>query len=783
MMNNVTNIPIPLPREGKAICRQIYGGHPFGIFYGDNPLQYSVPIMLLELSILMIITRILRFLLKPLRQPRVVPEILGGIIMGPSILSRSKKFHAYFFPDNAEFVLKNIGVLGFMYFLFISGVKTDLTVVTKARKKHWYIALISTVVPLICTISVAIPLRKSMEKELAKASSILGTATLFAMSTFPVLQLIIKEFNLLSSEIGRLTMLIAVISDIIGINCVIAFEAAKQEEAKSSAALWYILSLIVVMASIFGGIRRAMLWIVKTTPVGKPVDQIYVIAILLGVMVVGFVTDMLGIAIANGPLWLGLAVPDGPPLGAILVEKSETIVMDLLLPFSFTYVGLITDVSSMSSNWPVLQPIFLMALTGCITKIIATLLASRFFNMPLKEGLAVSLILNLRGQVELLLFIHWMDFKMITIPYFTMLVLLTTIVTAVVTPLFSILYDPTRPYMVNKRRNIQHNPPNTELRIVASILHEESVGGIINLLEVSNPTTNCPLSVHAIHLTELIARAAPIFIDHEKEELDFEQTNTSPVHKALKLVEDAWQEEIKMHYYTSITAKRSMYQDICELALLKKASLIVLPYHKEQAENNTEREGVKKRVPSINSDVLDHAPCSVGIFVHRGSPKRHLVGISSMESIFHFAVLFLGGADAREALTYADRMAGDPNVSLTVVRFLSNDNEGDDMMEKKLDDGLVTWFWVKHERNCQVIYREVVVNNGQETLAAIRGMSYNNYDMWIVGRMQGINPVIIQGLSDWSKHSELGVIGECLASTDLGSRASILVMQQQILRG
>ncbi|XP_027111945.1 cation/H(+) antiporter 24-like [Coffea arabica] len=779
MVKSVLETPMPLPKEAQPICRHIRGSHSFGVFYGENPLQYSVPIMLLEVSMLMVITRILRFILKPLRQPRVVSEILAGIIMGPSVLSRSKKFRSYFFPDNADFVLKNIGVLGFMYFLFISGVKTDLTVVKKAGRKHWCIALVSTLVPMICTLAVAIPLRKSMEKELAKPSSILGTSTLFALSTLPVLQLIIKELNLLSSEIGRLALLIAVISDIIGINCVIAFEAAKQEEGSSMAGLWYFISLIVFMISIFGGLRQAMLWIVKTTPEGKQVDQIYVIAILLGVVVAGFLTDMFGIAIANGPLWLGLAVPDGPPLGAVLVDKSETIVMDLLLPFSYTFVGMLTDVSSMSGNWSILQPIFLVAFIGCIAKVISTWLASRFCGMSLKESLAFSLLLNARGQVELLLFIHWMDFKMITIPYFTMLVLFTTAVTAVVIPLFSILYDPTRPYMVNKRRNIQHNPPNTELRIVALIHSEENVAGIINLLEVSNPTCNSPFSVFAVHLVELIARAVPIFIDHEKEGLDSEHTNLSSVHRALKHFEEVKREQIKLHCYTSITAKRSMYQDICGLALEKKASLIILPYHGEQLDNNLETEGV----PSINCDVLAHAPCSVGIFVHRGSSNMHLLGTPSITSVYHFAVLFLGGADAREALVYADRMAGNLNVLVTVIRFLSNDSLGDNRMEKKLDDGLVTWFWVKHEGNNHVIYREVVVRNGEETLAAIRGMSSNNYDLWIVGRMHGINPVIIQGLADWSEHTELGLIGDYLFCSDLGSRASILVVQQQILRG
>ncbi|KAJ6345628.1 hypothetical protein OIU78_008314 [Salix suchowensis] len=63
--------------------------------------------------------------------------------------------------------------------------------------------------------------------------------------------------------------------------------------------------------------------------------------------------------------------------------------------------------------------------------------------------------------------------------------------------------------------------------------------------------------------------------------------------------------------------------------------------------------------------------------------------------MFHFeafscAVLFLGGADSREALAYADRMPPNPEVSLTVIIwFLSYNIIGDDEMEKKLDGEVV----------------------------------------------------------------------------------------------
>ncbi|KAL0370737.1 UNVERIFIED_CONTAM: Cation/H(+) antiporter 24 [Sesamum angustifolium] len=192
------------------------------------------------------------------------------------------------FPDNADYVIKNLGVMGFMYFLFMAGVKMDLTLVRRVDKKHWYIALVGVLVPLIGSLTIALMVRKSLEQGLAKASSIWGVTSSLAITAFPVLYSIVKELNLVSSEIGRMALSSAVIGDVIGITGVIIFEATKQGEHRPIAALFYLISLAVFMASIMGGVRQAMLWIVRTTPEGKPVDQIYVIAILLSVMVSGF---------------------------------------------------------------------------------------------------------------------------------------------------------------------------------------------------------------------------------------------------------------------------------------------------------------------------------------------------------------------------------------------------------------------------------------------------------------------------------------------------------------
>ncbi|KAF8394860.1 hypothetical protein HHK36_018797 [Tetracentron sinense] len=819
--------PFALPIHGRynmTRCRWAKRPHPFGIFYGENPLDFSFPLVLLQISVIVVITRAVRFLLKPLKQPRIISDIIhgmcyrahtitilsvnicfslmskafkagsllicvalmvnvfkGGIIIGPSVLGRSEKFSAWLFPDQGVFVLKNVAIMGMMYFLFVSGVKMDpINSMSKSGRKALYTAIVGIILPMGTVASISVLVWKFLDKDIARGASISAIASSLSITAFPVLYPILKELNLLNSEIGRLAMSTSMISDMIGYTAIVLSEAARQGATNHWNVLWYMISVLVLLAVIIGVLRPLAVWIVRQTPEGKPVDQLYVTFTMLIVLVLGFCSDFIGATVINGPLWFGLAMPDGPPLGAALVERSETVINDLLMPLMFAFVGLYTDVFSMT-NFSTLGSLLVIILVGYIAKLFGTLLPSLYFKLPLREGLVLSLIMSLRGQVEMFLFLHWvLDYKFLKTPSFTLMVLLTTLVTAIATPLIGILYKPTRPYINKKRRTIQHAQPGSELHIVAGIHDKESVAALINLLEASNPTSYSPIVVYALHLVELVGRATPMFIAHKS----CPENNGFDIKvSAFRILEQVSPDHVEINSFTSVSPYTSMYQDICDFALEKTASLIVIPFHKERLGGHGQI-GLHRGVQQVNSNVIAHAPCSVGILVDRGPFRRPLMSRSVRgASQYNVAVLFLGGADAREALAYADRMVGKSLVSLTVVRFLSNNNEGDNVMEKKLDDGLVTWFWVKNEQNDRVVYKEVVVRNGEETVAAIQAMNSNSYDLWIMGRQMGINPVLVEGLSQWSDNPEMGVIGDYVTSSDFGCTASVLVVQQQVLSG
>ncbi|XP_023633597.1 cation/H(+) antiporter 25 isoform X2 [Capsella rubella] len=755
-----------------VVCRQLHDKKPFGMFRGEDGMNYTFSTFLIEAVLIIFFIKVVSFLLRPLRQPRIVCEIIGGIMIGPSMFGRSRNFNYYLFPPVGNYICANLGLMGFFYFLFLTAAKTDVAEIFKAPRKHKYIAAISVLVPIACVGGTGAALKDTMDEKLQKSSSIGGVTFALGFTSFPVIYTVLRDMNLLNSEVGKFAMSVTLLGDMVGLYVLVLFEAMTQADGGGGvySVIWFLISVSILAAFLLLVVRQSFDWIVAKTPERKLVNQNYIVIILMGVLVSGFLTDMFGMAIAVGPIWLGLVVPHGPPLTSTLAIRSETFVNEFLMPFSFALVGQKTNVNLLSEEtWPKqVSPLVYMSIVGFVTKFISSTGAALFFKVPTRDSLTLGLMMNLRA------------------------------------PLISFLYDPSRPYRSSKHRTIQHTPQCTEMGLVLAVSDHETFSGLVTFLDFAYPTKNSPLSIFAIQLMELAGRAQPLFIEHEKrrkeeekyemEEEEHERSRSKRIDQlqsAFKLYQEKRGECVTLRAYTAHAPKRHMYQDICELALNKKTAFILLPYQKERLEDASLTELRDSGMLSVNADVLAHTPCSVCIYYEKGRLKNAMAR-SSMDiqhtthsshrrqEMYRFVILFLGGADNREALHLADRMKENPNITLTVVRFLAYNHEGEDEREKKLDDGVVTWFWVKNESNDRVSYKEVVVKNGAETLAAIQAMNVNDYDLWITGRREGINPKILEGLSTWSEDHQLGVIGDTVAGSVFASEGSVLVVQQQV---
>ena len=79
-------------------------------------------------------------------------------------------------------------------------------------------------------------------------------------------------------------------------------------------------------------------------------------------------------------------------------------------------------------------------------------------------------------------------------------------------------------------------------------------------------------------------------------------------------------------------------------------------------------------------------------------------------------------------------------------------------------------------------YVRETVKDGTQTATVLRSI-VDDFELFIVGRRFHVRSVLTSGLDEWSEFPELGVVGDLLSSTDVVSKASVLVVQQQKLSG
>ena len=346
-------------------------------------------------------------------------------------------------------------------------------------------------------------------------------------------------------------------------------------------------------------------------------------------------------------------------------------------------------------------------------------------------------------------------------------------ITGIVSHLVSTLYDPSTRYMAYKRRTIQHSSRKLKLRLLVCVHQEEQVPNIINLLEMSNPTRESPIAVYLLHLIELVGRATPLLVAHQPfKHFDHRPT---PIINAFRMYERNNLSIVTLQPFTSIAPYATMHNDICTLALDKRASLIILPFHRQW---NTDHTKDISKFRSVNLRVLDKAPCSVGIIIDRGA-WRGTKSVLGSWSLFRVGVFFIGGADDREAVAYAMRMSEHPNVTVTLVRFLPlqmtiNDH---DPNERRMDNDMINEFKVSKVGSEKALYKEEMVVDSVCTCSGIRSME-NSFDLILVGRRHEENSPMVYGLNDWMDYPELGFLGDILASEDFTGKVSTLVIQQ-----
>ncbi|OIW04121.1 hypothetical protein TanjilG_00681 [Lupinus angustifolius] len=664
------------------------------IWHLGNPFQNPATLFFLQCSLIFIVSQCIDLCLKPLGQCSIVSQILGGVILGPSLLGHNKYLAESLFPAKGSTTIDTSATFGVMYFFFTAGVKMDPTTLLKTETKGVTIGLSVFLFTLTIPTTMSILMVKYVSMDMSLAKSLPFIATSQSITAYIVIAIFLRELQILNTDLGRLAISIAM----------------------------------------FGDMHYVM-----------------------------------------GPLLLGLAIPEGPPLGTALMRKMETLTYGFFYPSYLAASGLHINIFKvdLKSLWIVC----VIVVVAIVVKICAVMLTGYYHNVSMKDCFVMGLILNARGIAEIVVYNIWRARKLMTDQEFSLAVLSIIVVNAIITPLIKFLYDPSKQYYSITRCSMQHSKRESKLRIMVCIHKNESIPTMMSLLEASYASEESNIEVIALILVEILGRSRPLLVAHQPHEtLNSTSPKSTQIHNAFR--QYAYQQKgcAKVQSFTSISNFDTMHDDVCRIALDRSANILIMPFHK-----HWEIDGsvviINRAIQNMNIKILERAPCSVGILIDKGMNmiNSSLSSLLSSKPVYHVAVFFIGGADDTEALAYSSRMCRHKHVEVTIIRYIQFGSENS--KERKHDSDLIDEYRCVNIGNSRFKIVEEVIRDGEEMLSSIRKMK-NKYELVIVGR-EHPQTILVDGFQEWSECKELGVVGDMLASQDFETKASILVVQQQ----
>jgi len=390
--------------------------------------NYELTSVLLIILLLIALAQLLGHLFTKLRQPKVVGEILAGVILGPALFGRwpvvSRLVAA---ADHQGHILDFVYWLGLLLLMFLSGAETQQLFSRDERREVGWLAIVGTGTPFLLGLIVGPWLvRPSLAGPSGnRISLIIILAVGVAVTSVPVVSKIFADLKILHTRFARLVLGVAVLEDIfLWLALAIATAVAGRTVLNPGALSYHVIATLVffllaltVVPKLIKRLNKAQ-WnlLAKHSPVG------YTIAVLLAYCVVA---GALNVSIVFAAFLAGFAV----------VHKKRRLFSDALdaigrvsfaffIPVYFAIVGLKLDLVRGLSLWMLVA----FFVGSCVVKILSVSMAGRFAGFRGLDLINVALTTNARGGPGIILASVAFDAGIISSKFYT-----TLIVTAVLT--------------------------------------------------------------------------------------------------------------------------------------------------------------------------------------------------------------------------------------------------------------------------------------------------------------------------------------------------------------
>jgi Kef-type K+ transport system membrane component KefB len=400
-------------------------------------------LLLLQMAIVILVSLLCGAIAQRLGQTRVIGEMIGGILLGPSVLGRlAPHLSLTLFPSASLGSFEILSNIGLVLFLFLIGSELDLDHLVHQRST----AVLSSLMSMALPFGLALVIAPAFRSHFAPADTNPFAFSLFlgialSITAFPVLARILEERGLATTQLGATALMCAAVDDVAAWS-LLAVALAMLHPSSSAMPithrmLWLAAYLFVMIAGVRPLGRALSERLVLREPSTAP-SRIAFALILAAILISAAATDAIGVHPLFGAFLAGVCLPRIPSWQATLRARLDTVVSSLLLPLFFALTGMRTRLDLLAGPriWLWTIAVLLLAVAG---KMGGAFLAARLTGQPTRYALALGALLNTRGLVELVVLNIAYQAHVFSATLFTMLVVMALITTMMTTPLLHLL--------------------------------------------------------------------------------------------------------------------------------------------------------------------------------------------------------------------------------------------------------------------------------------------------------------------------------------------------------
>jgi Kef-type K+ transport system membrane component KefB len=344
-----------------------------------------------------------------LKQPAILGEIIGGIILGPTIVGLvAPGLYAWLFQSSPNAaIMRDASIkLGMLFFLFIAGLETNISDLKTLGRKAALIGLVGTLIPIGAGVALVYAVPRDFWGPTVQEyffSFALFIGMNLANSANPVLARILMDLGLLNGGIGTMSMTATIVDDLINwtLFAIILSDIAPSSGQAAQTSLPVSIALVILVFILILGVGR---WLGPRFlnwfkgHVTWPSGFIAVTAVV--VLLASSVTEGLGIHAFLGAFLVGAALSGQGDDHREAHDIITHFALGFFAPIYFISMGMTTNYIA---NFDLLLVIVILVV-ALGSKLFGVLLGAKLAGMPLdRDTWAIAFGLNARGATGIIL--------------------------------------------------------------------------------------------------------------------------------------------------------------------------------------------------------------------------------------------------------------------------------------------------------------------------------------------------------------------------------------------